>query len=108
MQFLVCRKMLSHKRLGLVLRSSVASMKGWLRREPQGKNREIRSFASRSLCARVARAKVLKILAVKRYLVLLIRPIGCFCGAARDFDAHDVLSRCAERADSAAQESPTV
>ena len=78
MQFLGCRKMLSHKRLWLVLSSSVASMKGWLRREMHGKNRAIPSFASRSLGARVELAKVLKILAAKRCLVLLIRPIDCF------------------------------
>ena len=78
MQFLVCRKMLPYKWLGLVLSSSVASMKGLLRRKSHGKNRAIRSFASWSLSARVARAKVLKILAAKRCLVLLIRPIDCF------------------------------
>jgi len=78
MQFLGCRKMLPYKWLGLVLSSSVASMKGWLRRKTHGKNRAIRSFASRSLGARVARAKVLKILAELRCLVLLIRPIDPF------------------------------
>src|ERR1700751_4017405 len=83
-------------------------MKGWLRCKRQGKNRAIRSFARWSLCARATRPKVLKFLAELRCLVLLIRPIDCFQVAARDFDAHEILSRGAEKADSAAKESPPV
>ena len=78
MQFLGCRKMLPYKWLWLMLSSSVASMKGRLRCETHGKNRSIRSFGSRSLCARRARAKVCKIFAKSRCLVLLVRPIDCF------------------------------
>lgn len=98
MQFLGCRKMLPYKWLWLMLRTSVASMKGSLRRKSQGKNRAIRSFADRSLRARAARAKVLKILVELRCLVLLIRPIDCFNVAARNFDAHKALfATCRER-----------
>jgi hypothetical protein len=77
MQFLACRNVLSYKWLWLVLNSSVASMKGWLRRETHGKNRAILSFARRSPGARATRAKVLKILPSQRCLFLLFRLIGC-------------------------------